>query len=302
MGLFNKLKNALFEEEEIELDSSTEKVVIKDEEPIEKKEEPKKVDLPLETEKSLFKAENTFNFPDFDEDEFVSNYEPPFEPPKETRISRKVEPEKPKAENIYSEKTIKITQDKPTSKRKRERDKKSIKDQPTKKMFKPSPVISPVYGVLDKNYTKEDIISAEKTSIAKKMVDVDIARKKAFGALTPGSLEEDIEKTLNKPVETFYNENSKSIDELLNDSIDDTIDINYDEIIENKDSFEDTLTDYNSADFSNELENELEKVEDFELEEELLEKNKNSKDNLEDTLESDLFDLIDSMYDSREEE
>lgn len=28
-----------------------------------------------------------------------------------------------------------------------------------KKVFKPSPIISPVYGVLDKNYHKEDIVT-----------------------------------------------------------------------------------------------------------------------------------------------
>lgn len=303
MGLFNKLKNALFEEEEIDLDSPTEKVVIKDEEPIVKKEEPIKSDLSLNNDKDLFKVENTFDFPDFDEDEFVSNYEPTFETPKETRLTRKVEPEKTlKAENIFSEKPIKITQDKPsTTKRKREREKKVPKEQTVKKIFKPSPVISPVYGVLDKNYTKEDIVSAEKTSLAKKMVDVDIARKKAFGTLTPGSLEEEIEKTLNEPMTNFYNENSKSIDELLNDSIDDAIDLNYEEpTLESSPELEE-LPEYENNDFTNELENELDSVDDYSMESDL-EKDKPKEDKLEDTLESDLFDLIDSMYDNREED
>ena len=30
-----------------------------------------------------------------------------------------------------------------------------------KKAFKPSPVISPVYGILDKNYKKEDVITRD---------------------------------------------------------------------------------------------------------------------------------------------
>ena len=43
MGLFNKLKNALFEEEEIEIETTPDKVVIADEEPVvEKKAEQKK--------------------------------------------------------------------------------------------------------------------------------------------------------------------------------------------------------------------------------------------------------------------
>ena len=79
MGLLNKLKNALFEEEEIEIDSTPEKVIIKDEEiKNEKKIEVKNKteEIPLENERELFKAENTFKFPEFDEEEF-DNYEPP---------------------------------------------------------------------------------------------------------------------------------------------------------------------------------------------------------------------------------
>ena len=30
-----------------------------------------------------------------------------------------------------------------------------------KKNFKPTPIISPVYGILDKNYTKDDIVSRD---------------------------------------------------------------------------------------------------------------------------------------------
>ena len=56
-----------------------------------------------------------------------------------------------------------------------------------KPKFKASPVISPVYGVLDKNYTKEEV--REKTddnSVLKrpsKKVDFETVRKKAFGNL-----------------------------------------------------------------------------------------------------------------------
>ena len=96
-----------------------------------------------------------------------------------------------------------------------------------KKSFTPSPIISPVYGILDKNYTKDDIVDkkdglkrekivkpVEKKNVGKtieeaenelekevvtpvkpvvkeevSVVDIDTVRKKAFGEL------EDLEKT-----------------------------------------------------------------------------------------------------------
>jgi hypothetical protein len=117
-----------------------------------------------------------------------------------------------------------------------------------------------------------------------------MARKKAFG-----TLEDDIEKTMNEPIETFYNEDSKSIDELLNDTIDDTIEIKY-------------ANDYNEDiidkdDLTNNIEEELDKVDENLEGIEMPKKPKYDEKYLEDnTLESDLFDLIDSMYDNREDE
>lgn len=87
-----------------------------------------------------------------------------------------------------------------------------------KKTFTPSPIISPVYGILDKNYTKDDIIDKKggmkREKIVKPVVkkeepvvtieqaeaklentveiDIDSVRKKAYGEL------EDLEKTLTK--------------------------------------------------------------------------------------------------------
>lgn len=63
---------------------------------------------------------------------------------------------------------------------------------PTKKeveikpKFKASPVISPVYGILDKNYTKEEVREKDDESMMKrpsKKVDFETVRKKAFGNL-----------------------------------------------------------------------------------------------------------------------
>ena len=52
---------------------------------------------------------------------------------------------------------------------------------PGKKPFVPSPVISPVYGILDKNYSKEDIIDKRTERKPKDMDNLDRVRTKAFG-------------------------------------------------------------------------------------------------------------------------
>lgn len=63
-----------------------------------------------------------------------------------------------------------------------------------KKNFKPTPIISPVYGVLDKNYTKEDIVSRDevrKVEKEPKESSIDMIRNKAYG-----TLEDELENTL----------------------------------------------------------------------------------------------------------
>lgn len=62
------------------------------------------------------------------------------------------------------------------------------KEEPkVKPKFKATPVISPVYGILDKNYTKEEVKErTEESSLMKrpsKKVDFETVRKKAFGNL-----------------------------------------------------------------------------------------------------------------------
>ena len=52
--------------------------------------------------------------------------------------------------------------------------------------FKPSPIISPIYGVLDKNYRKEDVRDKKEvrlSSYSKENFNVDDVRKKAYGDL-----------------------------------------------------------------------------------------------------------------------
>jgi len=72
---------------------------------------------------------------------------------------------------------------------------KKVEVKEEKKIFKPTPIISPVYGVLDKNYHKEDIKTKNSFSnnayYNHKDVSIDDIRKKAYG-----TLEDDLEITL----------------------------------------------------------------------------------------------------------
>lgn len=62
------------------------------------------------------------------------------------------------------------------------------KEEPKPKRFKPTPVISPVYGVLDKNYTKDEVKVQDETSYEiqrpSRKIDFETVRNKAFGTLT----------------------------------------------------------------------------------------------------------------------
>jgi len=285
MGLFSKLKNTLFEEEDVVVDSTPEKVVIKEEAP--KKEEPKKVVESTAKETDLFRADSSFDFPDFDEEEFMTSYErmkstPKVEEKKEEPKERYERPIRHDATTRTNTSSRTTTSSRPSSNKENISIRREPKeDKPlTKKAFRPSPVISPVYGVLDKDYTKEDFVKAKENTKIKSSREVDKAIKKAFG-----TMDDDITKTINEPVKKFYREDSKSIDDLLKDSVDDTIDLDIDETNE----FTDTMKVINKR-----VEKEQEEV----LEDTII-KNKKEEDN---TLESDLFDLIDSMYDNKEDD
>lgn len=150
MGLFDKLKN-VFIEEDFEEDIPVNKEEVK-EPKIEKVEEIPKVEhkeIPKETftEREIEPKEK-FKFPIiFEEEDF------------------KEEPRK-KSINVLERENNKYEPE------------REIKKE--KKVFKPSPVISPVYGVLDKNYSKEDITSKDGL-LNDTNVDIDYVIKKASG-------------------------------------------------------------------------------------------------------------------------
>lgn len=279
MSILKKMKDILFEEEEIviqkpepkkevEVTRDTPKEKIVNEAPIVEKITPQVKEKVSEDTKELPSP-----FIDFDEDEFENNL--PFIPrePVKTQVPTRSKP-------VYNEYERKIKVEKKVDYGRYEKiETTEIKE---KKKFKPSLIISPVYGVLNEDYLPEDI----KTSVYDtEKLDIDEVRKKAYGEL------EELEKTIDEPIKTFYEEKTtvslrtpyeseekvKTIDELLSISADEKI----------------------------EVASEVEEEYDFDLTEKIdineVKKNKKEVSIEEDTLENDLFDLIDSMYENKEE-
>ena len=200
MGLLDKLKDLFMDEvvdeDEFELEEENKNLY----------EEPKDI-LPKVMRDTIKKEEASINFDDLkplkDEKVKVTKEEPviekkfsiPFDFEEEVMPSRvanrnvmEVEQEVPKREKPVRE----MPQPKKEVVRKEE-PKKVAELYPKKEVvvekpkFKPTPVISPVYGILDKNYKKEEVIEkAEETVEMKrpsKSVDFETVRKKAFGNL-----------------------------------------------------------------------------------------------------------------------
>lgn len=277
MSLVKKLKDILFEEEEYTepirvVEEKKEEVTptIKIEPQVEEKKEVINTNE-VTSERELFKKENNFRFPDFDEEEFTSN------------ITNKKQQLKPSSNVLEYER--KKTYEKRTDYGRYER--VETREYTEKKKFKPSPIISPVYGILNQDYKAEDIVKKENDS---SNIDIDSVRKKAFES-QPEVKEEKVEM-IDEPVVTFFEEketiklkdmpkreNYKSIDDLLEEASDEI-------------SLEDTL-EIPKTNNLDAIEEELEKLE--------VEPKDKEKD-LDDTLDNDLFELIDSMYDDREED
>ena len=212
MGLMDKFKN-LFTDEEIIEEDDAEPIEIKEikkeeevqklptfmREKIEKEEQKEKQVIPdLEVKKEIklepklekdvlsspkTEEKNTFKFPiSFSENDFI-----------ETRSSRqsmhqkKLEVEKELPSESIREATIKEKTVKNEAKvADLYKDKKTEKKE--EKKFRATPIISPIYGVLDKNYTPVDIENTDGENLEEKRhsknVDFDSVRKKAYGNLS----------------------------------------------------------------------------------------------------------------------
>ena len=143
-----------------------------------------------------------------------------------------------------------------------------LKEQPKikkeeKRVFKPTPIISPVYGVLDKNYNKEDIKPKKDKPkhFSNTTVSIDEVRQKAYG-----TLEDELEFTLSK----ISIPEKKEQEDLFEDLLD------KDEVINIEDEFNDDIV------------------------EDISDKVSDKVSDKKPLAESELFDLIDSMYEKGE--
>lgn len=190
MGLLEKFKNIFTEEVEEEVEVPVKKeVYVKKEVPKTeisltpqvkkeaiKKEEVKQDEDPIKASNLSLKKEEKFVFPVYFDDKDFEDIKK-----EEPKVVKKIEKEVPTREQRkgnYQEAYNKIN-----------------KEPEEKRVFKPTPIISPVYGILDKNYYKEDIVVSKPISrssyTSSKEITIDDVRKKAFG-----TLEDDLESTL----------------------------------------------------------------------------------------------------------
>ena len=287
MGLFDKVKEILFDEVEEEIPEikrepkniKKSEVIIHEE--IEEKNPIKEIKVPKEdfSDKENYKSESTFTFPiDFDDEPII------IDKPKPRVEERRIEHKKETRD--YSD---------------------FLSRKEEKKKFKPTPIISPVYGVLDQNYKKEDVVVKSDILRSPKELTLEEVRKRAFG-----TLEDDLEKNLTQDVieeteeakviklkETLEKKKEKiveapvdkmtTIGELIEEE---SVDIDIPVI----DSINDEEIEYNNDEVI--LEEPKNTIEDLlEEEEEITE----SYDDEIDEDEADLFSLIDSMYEEKGE-
>ena len=289
MSFFDKLKNVLFEDEEEVSEETSPKEEVKTDEVrfSSKPKETKALEPPKE------EAKETTVFQSFDEEEFdriaAINKNRLLERDRKAREEKERQEREQEAsrkeainssrENYrrYEELRYGKSSTKDTTEYHKTSDvqqniyNKPLASKEEPKKFRPSPVISPVYGVLGENYKKEDILPrASSEGTLPKIMDVDNVRKKAFGIL-----EQNMDT--NEVLQDFKGDSEiplEKIDENLDEDImGKTVKIDVDDV-----------------------KNELDKKEEIDSSD-----TKASVKKDDEALEKDLFNLIDSMYETRED-
>lgn len=158
------------------------------------------------------------------------------------------------------------------------------------RVFKPTPIISPVYGILDKNYHKEDIVSKKEANygVSENCNTIDSVRKKAYG-----TLEDELENTLFGSNSILFNKKEE--------------DVNNDDFFKDleKESKPDLMNNYEEQPLS-EDDNKIRDLEEITMD---IGKELNSLLNKKESIkktekveedDDDLFNLIDTMYEGDE--
>ena len=330
MGLLNKLKNTFFEEEYVEVDEPTQEIKVAKKVEVEdikkeKKFKPTIEEIEKEEKEELEEEPIAEKVVEEPKQEFFSDREiinkgsslvsyddEDFEPTIKMPIVTNNEKKEPK--RIYGEVApdMHINLD-DMDKYKYPSHKAYGATEENK--FEPTPIISPIYGILDKNYRKEEVIDKrDKPSsyVSRKNVDLDSIRKKAFGEDVAIKVEEvKEEKEEEQPLLYDMIEETKPTveDVTVGDAEEYFNDLGLEYNVDYKDEKYENATGRRS-DIHKE-ENSLNKVivdnssdeddDDITLDE-LISRNKSNNDDIEESanLEDNLFDLVDSMYEGGE--
>lgn len=180
--------------------------------------------------------------------------------------------------------------------------------------FKPTPIISPIYGILDQNYTKDEIIEKKEARpssyVSRKNVDLDSVREKAFGSLSSDlGLTEKTEDEIDN-IENNEDSESEIEDNLLYDMTDVTTTPTVDKVTlqDAEEYFQDLGLEYNIDYKDAKLEratgrrvSKTPKTPEIEEDEvKIEEKSDENNEEYSFSVEDNLFDLIDSMYEEKE--
>ena len=315
MGLLEKLKNTFFEEEEYLVDEPEEEISKKVETKEVKKEVVKKEPVKeekIEEEEELLEdedfdvpGEEDFEFSDsnlvnknnklsyFNDDDFVdTSYDLPNVSKKETK-------------KVYGGSEEQIFESINIS----HNDTKNYGyGENVKEKFKPTPIISPIYGILDKNYDKDQIIDKKdrpSSYVSTKNADLDSIRRKAYGNMYQ---EEEKEE------EEFPNFDSEEQDPLLYDMmVDDTKPVVDQVTMADAEEYFNDLgleynVDYKDATYQTATGRRTKNREESENKMVINDNNnydEDTKDNVEDSdddaaLEDNLFDLVNTIYEDGE--
>ena len=307
MGLMDKVKKILFDEDEIEVpvksDTLPKREAKKEEFPSrgsfinhheqEEEENPiKEIIVPAYEEKKEVPERRSFNFPDDDDFDFMPRIKEEEKVEEEVIRRREVIPEYNEFKRVETQTKVSreygLQENKDYKKLIKDEEVK-IKAEKEKKPFTVTPVISPVYGIID----------TENVEVPKREVNEEvevIQTRRNFGPVSYND----------QP--SIPKEEKKSVEVLEKVSIDDVVDETDDENIQTS-GIENEYLGNNSIEESFESTSELETINEEDskfvegekvdytpqtIEESEEEKRENEK--LEDTIETDLFNLIDSMY------
>ncbi len=273
MGLLNKIKNALFEEEEVE-EEIAKKIDV--EKTIKEEPEIKIRHYDEETEKPEVKIDKTPMI--FDVEDFVDEIAE--EPKKEYQ-----KPIKQEQKIIYGGYV-----------------KEEFEHEKTK--FKPSPIISPVYGILENSDVDDVKYETGKKSLDSmfleektKTATLDEIRKKAYGIPEEKELpkEEKEDKSLLYEMENV--DDKPAIDKIsIGDAVEYFEDLGLEYDVDYKDLAKEKMTrTIKNKELSEEVEEEIK--ENKKIEDEIKSQQEEKEEEVE---EKNLYDLIDLMYDNKE--